>query len=281
MELGEAAALAGKFILSVMFKVHSLPLSERSAWAGPWWRNHKSRIPLRPSLDEARRHLGQFAAGRQVDRLRDRQVFLDISAIVNDDGQGRCPALAEGTCSIYDVRPLTCRTAPMHYSRPPSTLQSYLDHFTSTPDYRCDTTESAPPLLEGIRVVDPQIEADREKAVLQARKDRSWKARIVDMMEDDFQAASVELPTWATVMRNSDNGGATLLPMLVAWRVAVIDGSMSHEEFRGACENQARLLDGAIGTHTVGQAPRYLLDSVAVYQAELSKFSKHADLRVR
>src|SRR5262249_13243028 len=126
MELGEAASLADKFLISVMFRVRSLPLSERSGWAGQWWRNQESRIPLRPSLEERRRHIARFAARRQVDRQQDRQVFLDISAIVYDDGQGRCPALADGICGIYDVRPLTCRTVPMHYSRPPSTLQSYL-----------------------------------------------------------------------------------------------------------------------------------------------------------
>jgi Fe-S-cluster containining protein len=273
MELGEAASLADKFMISVMFKVHSLPLTDRSGWARQWWRNQESRIPLRPSLDESRRRLGHFAARRQVDKPRDRQVFLDISAIVNDDGQGQCPALADGVCSIYDVRPLTCRTVPMHYSRPPSTLQSYLDRFTSAPDYGCDTTASAPAVLDGNRVVDPQIQADREKAMLQAERDRGWKARIVKMMEDDFQAASVELPTYTTVINNSGGGRATLLPMIVAWRVAVIAGLISHEAFRGICENQARLLRGAIDVHKTGCPTQYLLDSLAVYQSELSKFS--------
>ena len=273
MELGEAAALADKFMISVMFKVHSLPLSDRSGWARQWWRNQDTRLPLRLSLDERRRRLSHFAAQRQVDRPRDRQVFLDISAIVNDDGQGQCPALADGICSIYDARPLTCRTVPMHYSREPSTLQGYLDSFTSTPDYRCDTTVSAPAILDGNRVVDPQIQADREQALLQAGKDRRWKARIVEMMEDDFKAASVELPTYATVINNSDSGHATLLPMLVAWRVAVMDGLISPEVFRDICENQVRLFEDAIGAHETGHPPRYLLESLAVYQSELSKLS--------
>lgn len=93
------------------------------------------------------------------------------------------------------------------------------------------------------------------------------------MMENDFQAASFELPTYAAVLNNSDSGCATLLPMIVAWRVAVIDGLISREAFRGICENQARLLKGAIGVHKTGRPPRYLLDSLAVYQSELSKFA--------
>lgn len=273
MELGEASSLADKFMISVMFKVHSLPLSERSGWARRWWRNQESRLPLRASLDERRRHLGQFAARRQVDRQNDRQVFLDISAIVNDDGRGRCPALIDGRCSIYDVRPLTCRTVPMHYSREPSTLQSYLDNFTRTPDYRCDTTDAAPIVLDGHRVVDPQIQADRQNALLQASQDRRWKERIVEMVADPFQAESVDLPTFADVLNNADNGRVTLLPMIVAWRVAVLDGLISHEAFRAVCENQVRLLRRAIEAHEAGPPASYLLDSLAVYQSELSKLS--------
>lgn len=277
MELGEAASLADKFLISVMFKVHSLPLSDRSAWAGQWWRNRNSRIPLRASLDESRRRLSHFATRRQVDRPRDRQVFLEISALVNDDGQGQCPALADGICSIYEARPLTCRTVPLHYSRPPSTLQGYIDSFTNTPDYACDTTLSAPVILDGTRIVDPKLQTDREKAILQAKEDRKWKERIVEMMESDFHAVSAELPTYATVMENSDSGRATLLPMIVAWRVAVDDGLISRETFRGACENQARLLTSAIGAHKTGHPPKYLLDSLTRYQFELSKISTLAD----
>lgn len=271
MELGEAASLAHKFMISVMFKVHSLPLSERSGWARQWWRKQETRLPLRPSLDERRRHLSHFSARRQVKRQRDRRIFLDISAIVDDDGRGQCPALADGVCSVYDVRPLTCRTVPMHYSREPSTLQSYLDSFTSTSDYGCDTTVSAPIILDGNRIVDPQIQADREEAMLQARSDRTWKQRIVEIMEDDFQAASVDLPTYDTVINNSDCGRATLLPMIVAWRVAVNDGLMSREAFLEVCEKQARLLEDTISVHKSGDAPGYLRDSLAVYRFELSK----------
>jgi Fe-S-cluster containining protein len=277
MELGEAASLADTFVLSVIFKVHSLPLSDRSGWARQWWRKQNSRLPLRAALDEERRHLSHFAVRRQVDRQRDRQTFLDIMATVDDDGRGRCPALIDGICSIYDVRPLTCRTVPMHYSRPPSTLQNYVDGFTSTPDYKCDTTDLAPAIFDGNRVVDPQIQADRERAVLQAGKDRPWKERIAGMMEDDFLAASVELPTYASVINNSDSGYATLLPMIVAWRVALSEGLISREAFRDVCEKQARLFKDAIGAHEPGLAPRYLLDSLATYQFELSKVSTPAD----
>ena len=127
MELGEATRLADTFITALLFRVHSLPTSDRSAWAAQWWRDRQSRIPLRPALDEAQRHLGAFASRRRVDKMRDRQVFLEISAIVHDGGAGHCPALEANLCGIYDRRPLSCRTVPIHYSRAPSMLQAYLD----------------------------------------------------------------------------------------------------------------------------------------------------------
>ena len=195
MELSEATALAGTFVTSLLFKVHSLPLSDRSKWSSQWWQNRESRIPLRPALDEAQRHLRQFAA-RRIDKTRDRQVFLDISAIVDDAGEGRCTALIDGLCSIYDARPLSCRTVPLHYSRAPSTLQAYLDRFSGTPGYRCDTTATAPVIVDGNKVLDRQIATARERAIVLARQDRRWKERLIAIMEDPVQAAASEMPTY-------------------------------------------------------------------------------------
>jgi Fe-S-cluster containining protein len=273
MELGEATLLADKFVTSVLFKMHSLPLSDRSGWAEEWWRNRESRIPLRPALDEGQRHLGQFASRRRTDKRRDRQVFLDISAIVDDGGQGRCPALVGDLCSIYEDRPLTCRTVPVHYSRSASTLQSYLDKFAGTPGYRCDTTSSAPIILDGNRVIDPALRDDREKAIAQAKADRRWKESLVNVMDDDDRATAAGLPTYDAVLLNSDNGYATLLPMLIAWRIASKEGLISREELRDVCQKQATLIRSRIAANTAGQTSKELLDSLAGYEFELSRES--------
>jgi len=273
MELGEATLLADKFITSILFKVHSLPIGDRSEWAGEWWRNRESRIPLRPALDEGQRHLGQFASRRRTDKRRDRQVFLDISAIVDDGGQGRCPALAGYLCSIYETRPLTCRTVPMHYSRAPSTLQSYLDKFAGTPGYKCDTTSSAPIILDGNRVIDPELRGNREKAIAQAKADRRWKEHLVNVMDDDDGAAAAGLPTYDAVLLNSDNGYATLVPMLIAWRIASKESLLSREELRDVCQKQAILIKSRIAGNAAGQTSEGLLDSLAGYELELSRES--------
>jgi Fe-S-cluster containining protein len=271
MELGEATALAGRFILSILFKAHSLPIGERADNAMHWWRNHESRIPLRPALEEQRKHLSQFASRRQAEKQRGRQILLTISATVDDDGQGRCPALgADDRCGIYEARPLTCRTVPMHYSRPRSTLRAYLDRFTATPGYRCDTTADAPIVLDGSRILEPSVERYREEAVDRAKADRAWKDRLLALMDDEAAARSAELPTYEAVLRNTDDGFATSLPMIVAWRVAERHGLLSREALKAACQGQATLIRAEIGRGPTATRVKELLAILAIYEAELA-----------
>ena len=270
MELGEAAGLANTFILSLLFKVHSLPISDRSGWAGHWWQGRNSRIPLRPALDEAERHLRLFAT-RSVDKSRDRQLFLEISVIVEDDGAGRCPALEGDLCSIHETRPQTCRTVPLHYSRAPSTLERSLDQFAATPGFSCDTTPSAPAILDGNRILDPQLSEDRTKAVALAKADRGWKDQMLALMKDASRVAATGLPHLDAVLANSDNGYATLLPMIVAWRVAADAGYLSRAELSDLCRKQADLIRRKIAGEPGKPAAKGLLDTLAMYESELSE----------
>ena len=265
MELGEATRLADTFIASLLFRVHSLPVSERSSWAGIWWRDRQSRIPLRPALDEAQRHLGHFTSRRRVDKRRDRQILLEISAIVHDGGAGRCPALHDNLCSVYDRRPLSCRTVPIHYSRAPSMLQAYLDQFTATPGYECDTGPSAPVIVDGNKVVDPDLSHHRDQAVALAKADRRWKQALVELMEDEGRAAAAGLPSHDAVLSASDNGYATVLPMIVAWRVARKVGLLSAEQFSRICALQADL----IRTQIARESSKELFDLLALYESEV------------
>jgi len=270
MELSEATALAGTFITSLIFKVESLPIGERSQSAAGWWQRQGSRIPLRPALEEARRHLGLFASRRRSDRRGDRQLFLTISAIVDEDGRGQCPALDGDLCTIYDARPLTCRTVPMHYSRPPSTLGTYLDQFAATPGYQCDLTGAAPAILDGNRILDPAIRQYRDDAIAMAKCDRAWKERMLLLMDDPGQARAARLPTYDAVLTNSDNGCATLLPMLVAWRVARGKGLLSGDAFQVICRKQAGLIEAEITRSPEGPQTKGLRETLALYESELS-----------
>jgi len=278
MELGEASALAGAFLLSLLFKVHSLPLDDRSDRAKRWWSAQGSRIPVRPALEEQRKHLGLFASRRQADRRRDRQIALTISATVDDDGRSSCPALRDDRCGIYDSRPLTCRTVPLHYSRPPSTLARYLDHFAGTEGYRCDTGADAPLILAGHRIVDDGIRAHRDEAVRLARADRAWKDRLLALMDDDRLAAAAGLPSYEDVLRDSDHGYASQVPMVVAWRVAEREGMMSAEALGAACRGQAALIRAEVAVGPPGDRLQELLGHLLVYERELARLGAAAPL---
>jgi len=245
MELSEATELADQLVTSVIFKAHSIPLNERSERALQWWREQGSRIPLRAAFQEKRRHLAQFASRRRSEKENGREIYLTISAAVDDYGERGCPALREGLCSIYERRPLTCRTVPAHYSRQPSVLLSYLDTFTATPGYECNTV-SSPVILQGSTIVSPEVRNYRDRAVGVAKSDRRWKDHMLSLMDDAEVAERVGLPTYEAILENTNRGYATLLPMIAAWRVAENRGLISPTELREICAKQLALLQNEI-----------------------------------
>lgn len=265
MEIGEAADLADTFILSLIFKVHSLPASERSEWARGWWRSQDTSLGLRQALDEQRRHLKPYSAKRHVDRASDRQTFLTVSAIVEDDGQGRCPAMSDDRCGIYERRPLTCRTVPLHYSRAPSTLTAYLDRFTQTAGYECETV-AAPEILAKGEILDEDVRRAREEAIVAANNDRDWKAALTAAMSDPVSARYAALPTFGDVLANSDRGYATTVPMLSAWEVALRQGLMERATFDDVCRRQIALLEIAVKESDRGAA---VAERLSLYRSAL------------
>jgi Fe-S-cluster containining protein len=242
MELGEATALADKLATRAIFKLHSLPLYEHGKRARLWWKGQGGSLSARKALEETRQHLAHFSVRDDVDKARGISLHLTISALTMDREKGRCPALAENRCSIYQSRPLTCRTVPLHYSRPLSTLPAYLDHFVSRPDYLCSTSAEAAVVLQGDMVDDPSLLQARQDAIAMAEGDRNWKNEIVALMSDPDQARAVGLPSYETVLRNSDAGGASLVSMIAPWRVAKRVGILTPGQFDDVCLSQSRLL---------------------------------------
>ena len=88
--------------------------------------------------------MANFSVRDEIDRGRKRSQHLTISAVSVHIEKEKCPALEADKCSIYGIRPLTCRTVPFHYSRPNSVLANYLDNFANTPGHLCKTTPDAP-----------------------------------------------------------------------------------------------------------------------------------------
>lgn len=270
LELGETIALADRFVMALLFKVHSLPAGERSTWAPGWWRDEKSRIPLRAALEEKRRHLAAFASRRSVENHRERHRYLTISAMAHDFGRRRCPQLTDGLCAIHPSRPLTCRTVPLHYSRPPSVLAGYVDAFAATPGYRCDTTPAAPVILDGRTIADPEIARARDAARALAKADRGWKDKLLALMDDPEAAAAAGLPTTVAVLDQSDNGYATSLPMRAGWRVLREAGMMPTEAFETVCRQQLALLRRELSACDDPALAEELVDMRAAYEQELS-----------
>lgn len=268
MELGEATALADKFVTRVIFKLHSLPLYEHGKRARLWWKGQGGGLSVRKALDEARQHLAHFSVRDDVDKARGRSLHLTISALTMDREKGRCPALANNCCSVYQSRPLTCRTVPLHYSRPPSTLPTYLDHFVSTPGYHCRISAEAAVVLKGGMVDHPSLQQARQDAVAMAEADRDWKKEVVALMSNPDQARAVGLPSYETVLRNSDAGGASLVSMIAAWRVAKRVGMLSSGQFDEVCRSQSRLLRTEIACCADPDLSAGFQDMLAEYDIE-------------
>jgi Fe-S-cluster containining protein len=258
MELGEANALAGTFVLSLMFRAHSIPLDDRSDAARRWWQHAGSRIPLPAACQERRRHTAMFASRRRTERRNGREIWLEISAIVDDYGGGTCPALADGLCRVYERRPLTCRTVPLHYSRSPSVLQAYLDKFTATADYECDTA-GGPVILDGSSIVSDELRDLRSRAVAVAKADRAWKAQLLSFMDDPGAAERAGLPTYDSIVAIADGGYATQIPMIVAWRVAEQARLISADELSRLCLAQAACIRAELIRSASAQELRALL----------------------
>ena len=275
--MSEATALAGTFVTSLIFKAHSMPLNERTERAAKWWQEQGSRIPLRAAFEEKRRYMALFASRRRSERRNGREVYLEISALVDDYGDGRCPALAGGLCGIYDQRPLTCRTVPLHYSRQPSVLRNYIDLFTATPGYECDTN-SSPIVLNGSSIVSPDLRYYRERAIEVAKADRKWKEHMLSFMDDPEAADRVGLPTYESILNNTTNGYATLLPMIVGWRVAEHGGIISSAELRSICDKQVALIKAETARSPLSQALCELLPLYAAGAAGRGRISHPAGL---
>jgi Fe-S-cluster containining protein len=274
MELGEATALAGRFITRAIFKVHRLPLHEHSQRAVMWWKNQNSNISVGKSLRERRKHLRLFSVHDGVDEAKQLSLHLTVSALTVDLDKGRCPALFGTLCSIYTSRPLTCRTVPMHYSRPSSDLGSYLARFVATADYLCNTSPDAPAVLEGDIICDMRIQEARRRAFELVEAERGWKRRLVVLMEDPVSARSAGLPTLANVLHNSEPGSATSVSMIAAWRAAKNLGTLSSRDFAEVCVKQRRLLRSAIARTQDRRSMLVLQGMLSEYESELANIAR-------
>jgi Fe-S-cluster containining protein len=161
MELGEVTALADRFIVRLLFRLHSVPLQAVSG--------------------EAHRHLRHFSAHEE--HAGGRALHLTISALPFHAAKDKCPALDGTRCGLYERRPLACRTVPFHYAIAARALARAFDQLVKTPGYLCDTSSAAPVVFRGGKVVDPSIAVARQEAVTLAQAQREWKTAMVAVLQ--------------------------------------------------------------------------------------------------
>ena len=235
LELGEAAALADVFVLRLMLRIYSLPRSLG---------DYESELPREQASAEfygSKRLLSQFAATSWPAKVQrgtaiiDYVQYLSLSVLPLDLGTGKCAALDGQSCGIYARRPLSCRSVPLHYSRPGAACIRDLDAFTANPGFSCATGSDAPLVIAQNQIVDPAMLTARAAAVLQTETDRRWKKAIVKAMK---AGQNPGLPTLREVEANAERGALTT-SMRVAWQIAAAAGLMPPGAYRAAIEAQS------------------------------------------
>jgi Fe-S-cluster containining protein len=239
MLLSEAAALADVFVFRLMFRLYALPRTlagcRASGLAGSAEAFHESKRLT--AAFAARRHV---AKRRQGAKAVEHVEYLVISALTLDTGTGACAALGGGYCTIYERRPLACRTVPFHYSRPEASAETDLEAFVGTPGYGCDTSARAPVVLEQGRIVDPEALRTRRDARSLCGQDRRWQKAILRRLKAG--SADLALPGLREIEANAAFG-ATTIAMGTAWRIAAEAGVIGADQCRALIAAQAAVID--------------------------------------
>jgi Fe-S-cluster containining protein len=241
VELSEAAALSDVFVFRLMCRLYWLPQQ-----LSDYRRGGERQPDSSPVFFEKKRLLNAFAArkysakamrdGKRVDYTR----YLVISALALDTIEAACSALNDNKCSIYDRRPLTCRSVPLHYSRPEALAASDLEAFLGTSGYRCDASDAAQIILKDGRIVAPEINAARSAAIALAARDRPWSEAIVRRMSSPVSSRH-SLPSIDEIEASADLGAMTV-PMRQAWQVAADIGLITPGECDRLVELQLRTI---------------------------------------
>lgn len=253
VELSEAAALADVFVFRLMFRLYTLPRAfERSRSDIPEIFYQKKRL--------LSAHTARLSSRKSVRNGKPAELvdYLMISALALDTSPGACAALSSGRCSIYEHRPLTCRTVPLHYARPEGLAERDLDEFVSTPGYHCDVGEDAPVVLDSGSIIDAATREAHSQAMSCAENDRRWKDAIVRRMKGSRDPS---LPSLQEVESNAAFGAMTT-SMRIGWEIAVEAGLMSGQECRTLIETQLATIERFLGKNGATRDSRQTLQEM-------------------
>jgi Fe-S-cluster containining protein len=107
--------------------------------------------------------------GPQVTRPSGATFVVAIGGNAIDPAKESCPALSTyGHCTIYDRRPLMCRAVPFNPELDP---RLSIRIFRQAHQHNCDWKSTAPVLMRGGSIADPQYAADYAAAREAQRRD--------------------------------------------------------------------------------------------------------------
>jgi Fe-S-cluster containining protein len=269
VELSEAAALADVFVFRLMFRWYALP-----RMLGDYLRGRPAEANASEAFYQKKRLLAANAALRRLLKIRrdgnaiEHVQYLTISALSLDTRPGSCSVLEGTSCAIYERRPHACRTVPFHYSRVEASAESDLQDFVTTEDYRCDTSETAPIVIQSGRIVDESVNQTRAEALALSESDGIWRDAIVRRLKTASPDDSV--PNLREIEATASVGAATT-SMRVAWQIAADAGLIGAEECGALVATQLALIDRELASGRSAQDEREtLLDMRAEYARELS-----------
>lgn len=267
VELSEAAALLDVFVFRLMFRLYWLPQQVRDYLQGTERQPNSSSV-----FFEKKRLLSAFCArkypakGRRDGKPVAYTKYLLISALALDTIDGECSALSDNKCSIHDRRPLSCRSVPLHYSRAEANAEQDLEAFVRTSGYQCDTSGRAPVILEGGRIVDPQINAARSAAIALAARDHPWSEAIVRRMGSSV-SPGLSLPSLAEVEASASLGAVTM-SMRAAWQVAADIAFVTPEECNAFVALQLQTVRRELGS---GRCAGHSIETLTQMEQEYSR----------
>jgi Fe-S-cluster containining protein len=239
--LSEAAGLADVFIFRLMFRIYRMPrhLSDYS--------KAENDPQMAKAYFEKKQLLSQFAARKNSVTARNARKsveytqYLILSALPMDIPIGGCGALLNKHCSIYDRRPLSCRTVPFQYSRPEALAERDFDAFVARPSYHCETGSGAEIVLKNGKIVQSDFLRGRTSAIELAGMDCVWNNAILYRMKHN-RGSSMALPKLKDIEANAPLGAMTT-SMRVAWNIAADAGLLSDAEYQELVSNQLSIIE--------------------------------------
>ena len=248
VELTETINLSSDFVFWLCFSTSELPLSIKD-----WIRTHgrldadqrdlAAFIARRQLLDEQSsiRFTGRSSSWSEAERVR---KYVRISALTLDLQSGRCSKLVNKQCGIYDRRPHTCRTVPVHYQLSDPELEPAFDKFASIESFECDTSQHSPMILKNGRLVTEEFARERVAGQTRCYEDKAWREAIAQCIlrgEDKTR----KLPSIEEI-KGSSCLKVLLVPIHLAWQIGVDIGVIDEKLYRLSAERQKSLIEALL-----------------------------------